>query len=244
MSLRTAGPVRRVVAATGLSALGIAFSVLLSIPVFVVSLDALTQFVAALVLSELGFVAAALAFLYATGRGLGYLDVGRLNRRAIGLVVAGTVGLFVFRLAAILAAQALGLPLAGNSVTQLAEEGLLETLLALVPLSVVVVGPAEELLFRGVVQRYLSEELSMFGAVALASVLFALVHVPTTFVATPDLAAVSVTLTILFGLSMLLGYLYVWTGNLLVPVLVHGFYDALLFGLAYVALASDLSAVA
>ncbi|WP_245154553.1 hypothetical protein [Halorussus marinus] len=159
MSLRTAGPVRRVVAATGLSALGIAFSVLLSIPVFVVSLDALTQFVAALVLSELGFVAAALAFLYATGRGLGYLDVGRLNRRAIGLVVAGTVGLFVFRLAAILAAQALGLPLAGNSVTQLAEEGLLETLLALVPLSVVVVGPAEELLFRGVVQRYLSEEL-------------------------------------------------------------------------------------
>ncbi len=54
----------------------------------------------------------------------------------------------------------------------------------------------------------------------------------------------SVTLTILFGLSMLLGYLYVWTGNLLVPVLVHGFYDALLFGLAYVALASDLSAAA
>ncbi|WP_245154552.1 CPBP family glutamic-type intramembrane protease [Halorussus marinus] len=74
--------------------------------------------------------------------------------------------------------------------------------------------------------------------------MFALVHVPTTFVATPDLAAVSVTLTILFGLSMLLGYLYVWTGNLLVPVLVHGFYDALLFGLAYVALASDLSAAA
>jgi len=235
--------VRRAVAATGLSALGVAFSVLLSIPVFLVSLDALTQFVVAFVLSELGFVAAALAFLYATGRGLGYLDAGLLDRRAVGFVVAGTVGLFAFRLVAILAAQALGLPLAGNSVTQLAEEGLLETLLVLVPLSILVVGPAEELLFRGVVQRYLSEELSVFGAVALASVLFALVHVPTTFVATPDPLAVGVTLTILFGLSMLLGYLYVWTENLLVPILVHGFYDALLFALAYVVLSSDLTAV-
>jgi len=244
MSIRTTGPVRRAAAATGLSALGVVFSLLLSIPVLVVSLDVLTQFVVAFVLSELGFVAAAVAFLYGTGRGLSYLDVGPLDRRALGLVVAGTVGLFVFRLVAILAAQALGLPLAGNSVTRLAEQGLLETLLALIPLSILVVGPAEELLFRGVVQRYLSEELSVFSAVALASVLFALVHVPTTFVATPDPLAVGVTLTILFGLSMLLGYLYVWTENLLVPILVHGFYDALLFGLAYVALSSDLTGMA
>jgi len=241
MSLRTTGPVRRAAAATGLSALGIAFSVLLSIPVVAVSLDVLTRFVVAFVLSELGFVAAALAFLYATGRGLGYLRFDRLDRRAVGLVVAGTLGLFAFRLAAILAAQALGLPLAGNSVTRLAEQGLVETLLVLVPLSILVVGPAEELLFRGVVQRYLSEELSTLGAVALASVLFALVHAPTTFVATPDPLVVAVTLTVLFGLSMLLGYLYVWTDNLLVPILVHGLYDALLFALAYASLSSDIS---
>ncbi|USZ66657.1 CPBP family intramembrane metalloprotease [Halorussus salilacus] len=239
MSHRTAGPVRSIATATGVSALGVVFSVLLSIPVFVVSLDLVTQFVAALVLSELGFVAAALVFLRVTRRGLGYLDIGLLDRRALGFVIAGTVGLFVFRIAAILAAQAAGLPLAGNSVTQLAEEGLLVTLLALVPLSILVIGPAEELLFRGVVQRYLAESLPEFGAVALASVLFALVHVPTTFVATPDPLAVGVTLAILFGLSMLLGYLYVWTDNLLVPILVHGFYDALLFALAYAALSSD-----
>lgn len=244
MSSRTAGPVRRVATATGLSALGVTFSVLLTIPVLFVSLDVLTQFVVALVLSELGFVAAGLLFLRATNRGLGYLNLDLPSGRAVGLVVAGTVALFVFRIVAILGAQALGLPLAGNSITNAAEEGALTTLLALVPLSILVVGPAEELLFRGVVQRYLSESLPQFAAVALASVLFALVHLPTTLVATPNLVAVGVTLTILFGLSMLLGYLYVWTDNLLVPILVHGSYDALLFGLAYVVLSSEeLSAV-
>ena len=244
MSRSTVGPVRRVATATGLSVLGVVFSVLLGIPVLFVSLDLLTRFVAAVVLSELGYVAAGLLFLYATNRSVGYLNLRVPSRHAIGYVVAGTVGLFGFRIVAILAAQALGLPLAGSSVTRLAEEGVLRTLLALVPLSILVVGPAEELLFRGVVQRYLSETLSRFAAIALASVLFALVHVPTMFVATPNLVAVGVTLAILFGLSLLLGYLYAWTDNLVVPILVHGFYDALIFGLAYVALSSEeLSAV-
>ncbi|WP_132058971.1 CPBP family intramembrane glutamic endopeptidase [Halorussus amylolyticus] len=244
MAQSTTRPLKRVATATGLSVLGVAFSVLLSIPVFFVSLDLLTEFVVALVLSELGFVAAALVFLRATGRGWDYLNLGFLSRREVGFVVAGTVGLFVFRIVAILAAQALGLPLAGNSITQLAEEGVLATLLVLIPLSILVIGPAEELLFRGVVQPYLSESIPEWAAIVFASVLFALVHVPTSFVATPNPVAVGVTLTILFGLSILLGYLYVWSGNLLVPILVHGFYDALLFALAYLVLSSDdLSAV-
>ena len=239
MSHQSASPARRVGVATGLTVLGVVFSVLLSIPALVVSLDALTQFAVALVLSELGFVAAGLLFLRATDNGLDFLRVRIPNRRAWGFVVVGTVALFVYRLVAIFGAQTLGLPLAGNSVTQLAEEGFLTTLLLLVPLSILVVGPAEELLFRGVVQSYLDGAFSTAPAVVLTSVLFALVHLPTTWVATPDLAAVSVTLAILFGLSVLLGYLYVWTDNLVVPVLVHGLYDALLFGLAYVVLSSD-----
>ena len=239
MSSRTANPARRVGVATGLTILGVVFSALLSIPAVVVSLDVVTQFVVAFVLSELGFVAAALAFLRWTGRGLDYLRLRWPDGRALGFVVGGTVALFVFRLVAIVAAQTLGVPLAGNSVTQLAEEGFLTTLLALVPLSILVVGPAEELLFRGVIQRYLDDVLSEAPAVVIASVLFALVHVPTMYLATPDPVAVAATLAILFGLSILLGYLYVWTDNLVVPILVHGFYDALLFALAYAVLSTQ-----
>jgi hypothetical protein len=163
------------------------------------------------------------------------------DSRALGIVLAGTFVLFAYRLAAIIAAQQAGLPLAGNSVTQLAEEGVLTSLLLLVPLSILVIGPAEELLFRGVIQSYLDGAFSRAPAVVLTSVLFALVHLPTTWFATPDAVAVTVTLAILFGLSILLGYLFVWTDNLVVPILVHGLYDALLFGIAYVALSSDVT---
>ncbi|UPV75549.1 CPBP family intramembrane metalloprotease [Halorussus limi] len=239
MSHQSVSPARRVGVATGLAVLGVVLSVLLSIPVFVVSLGTVAQFAVALVLSELGFVAAGLVFLRATDEGLDFLRIRTPDLRALGVVVAGTVALFGYRLVAILTAQAAGLPLAGNSVTQLAEQGVLATLLLLVPLSVLVVGPAEEFLFRGVIQPYLDGAFSRALAVVLTSALFALVHLPTTWIATPNPIAVSVTLVILFGLSLLLGYLYVWTDNLVVPILVHGFYDALLFGLAYLVLSSE-----
>lgn len=232
---------RRVAVATGLTVLGVVFSALLSLPAFVVPLGAVGRFAVALVLSELGFVAAGLLFLRATDSGLASLRVRPPGLRALGIVAGGTLALFAYRLVAIAAARAVGLPLAGNSVTRLTEQGVLATLLVLVPLSFLVVGPAEEFLFRGVVQSYLAGALSRPSAVGLASVLFALVHLPTTWVATPDPLAVAVTLAVLFGLSVLLGYLYAWTDNLVVPILVHGLYDALLFGLAYAVLASDLA---
>jgi len=235
---QSSNPAVRVGVATGLTVLGVVLSVLLSIPVLVVSLGVTAQFVVALILSEMGFAAAALVFLRATGNGLDYLRLRMPDSRALGIVLAGTFVLFAYRLAAIVAAQQVGLPLAGNSVTQLAEEGVLTSLLLLVPLSILVIGPAEELLFRGVIQSYLDGAFSRAPAVVLTSVLFALVHLPTTWVATPDAVAVTVTLAILFGLSILLGYLFVWTDNLVVPILVHGLYDALLFGIAYVTLSS------
>ncbi|WP_276299689.1 CPBP family intramembrane glutamic endopeptidase [Halorussus lipolyticus] len=233
-------PARRVGVATGLTLLGVVLSVLLSIPTLVVSLAPTAEFVVALVLSELGFVGSALVFLRATGNGVDYLRIRTPSRRALGIVIGGTVALFVYRLVAISMAQQFGLPLAGNSVTQLAEEGFLTTLVLLIPLSVLVIGPAEELLFRGVIQSYLDGAFSRAPAVVLTSVLFALVHLPTTWVATPDPVAVAVTLAILFGLSVLLGYFFVWTENLVVPILIHGLYDALLFAIAYVALSSDV----
>jgi hypothetical protein len=66
MSHQSANPVRRVGVATVLTSLGVLLGVLLSIPALAVSLSAITQFAVALVLSELGFVAAALLFLRVT----------------------------------------------------------------------------------------------------------------------------------------------------------------------------------
>lgn len=44
----------------------------------------------------------------------------------------------------------------------------------------------------------------------------------------------------IFVISVTLGYSYALTDNLVVPTVVHGVYDATLFGLAYVALGTGL----
>ncbi|MDT8449364.1 MAG: CPBP family intramembrane glutamic endopeptidase [Wenzhouxiangellaceae bacterium] len=75
-------------------------------------------------------------------------------------------------------------------------------------------GIGEELLFRGLIQAGLSDELGLIGALAVASLLFGLVHAVT---------KVYFLMTCLMGLY--LGWLYLVTGNLLVPVLVHFLYD-------------------
>jgi membrane protease YdiL (CAAX protease family) len=102
-------------------------------------------------------------------------------------------------------------------------------------LSVLVIGPSEELLFRGVVQRYLSGVFSRAGAIGVTSVLFAVIHAPTFALAASGLNSAVVAGTI-FAISMTLGYAYALTDNLVVPTVVHGVYDATLFGVAYVAL--------
>lgn len=75
-------------------------------------------------------------------------------------------------------------------------------------------GLGEELLFRGVLQAGLSEWLGPASGLLLASLLFGLAHCIT---------PAYLVLATLMGLYM--GLLYQWSGNLLLPVLVHALYD-------------------
>jgi membrane protease YdiL (CAAX protease family) len=77
-------------------------------------------------------------------------------------------------------------------------------------------GVGEELLFRGVLQNALGQWLSPAVGLVLASLLFGLAHPITTAYA---------VLATLFGLY--LGGLWLWTGNLLVPIAAHAVYDFL-----------------
>lgn len=75
-------------------------------------------------------------------------------------------------------------------------------------------GVGEELLFRGVVQGGLTEVWSPAIAIVIASGLFGAAH------------AVSFSYWLLATLmGLYLGLLYHWTGNLLIPVIVHALYD-------------------
>ena len=78
----------------------------------------------------------------------------------------------------------------------------------------VLAGFGEEGLFRGVIQGGLSGEIPPAAALVLASVLFGLLHL-----VTPMYGVIAT----IFGLY--LGGLYIMTGNLVVPVIVHTLYD-------------------
>jgi len=216
-----------------------------------------TMVVVIVTLAELGFVATAGVFLLAASDGREYMRVARPSRRDWRYVVGGLVATYAVAAAAALASRAFdgasdlfstgdlgsanGLGSTGEfeSAGGLAGGSLETALLALVVVSILVIGPSEELLFRGVIQRYLSGVFSQASAILVASVLFTAVHAPTFALAASGLTSVAAAATI-FAISTMLGYTYARTDNLVVPTVVHGVYDATLFGLVYLALRTGL----
>ncbi len=100
----------------------------------------------------------------------------------------------------------------------------------MIPFSILVVGPAEEYIFRGFIYGGL---LSVFKGkhwillAVVSSVMFASVHAY--YVITYGVAsAVAIIGIIALGLAMAITY-YWSGGNLLVPALIHGVYDATAF---------------
>jgi membrane protease YdiL (CAAX protease family) len=114
-------------------------------------------------------------------------------------------------------------------------QGSPEVFLLLVPLSFLLIGPGEELLYRGVIQGTLTEEFSVPSAIVLASGLFAVIH---TFSLQGE--GKIVYILVVFVLALVLGFVYEYTENLVVPALMHGAYNAVLFGSSYLQMTNAL----
>lgn len=170
---------------------------------------------------------------YVRWRDLGptFLGVRVPTPRDLAWVGGGYVLAFLSVLAASVAVGFSGAEPAPNQLSQLGlEEPAL--LLLLVPISLLLVGPGEELLFRGVVQGTLRQAFGPVGAVVLAAAIFASVH----FLAlTGGVSARLTTIAILFLPSLVFGAAYERTGNLAVSALIHGLYNSTLAVLLYVA---------
>jgi len=183
-----------------------------------------------------GTVTVAAAYLVWSGVGSSYVDARVPDRRELGYVVGGTALLLAANLAISAAFGWLGVESTTHSLIRAARDDP-EILLALMPLSYLVVGPGEELLYRNVVQKSLREKFSGAGAVVVASVVFAAVHLPA--YADPNGSALALlnTLAVVFALSLILGAVYERTGNLAVPALVHGSFNAVAFAVTYAEIA-------
>jgi hypothetical protein len=107
--------------------------------------------------------------------------------------------------------------------------------LGLAALSIVLVAPAEELLFRGAIQGRLRRSFGPAGAVAGSSLIFGSIHL-VNFIGSVTGAVVGAGIVTAGG--AVLGTVYERTENLVVPIAVHGAYNAVLLVGAFLAAGS------
>lgn len=182
-------------------------------------------------------VAVALVYLRATGRDLGFLDVRALTLRQAGVVVLTVLAAYAVGFGFSAVAFGLALPLPPESIfTQIELRNPLNYLVFAV-FALLVNGPVEEILFRGIVQKELMDSYGRWVALAGASAMFSLYHLSAFYLVllapNPPLAGLVVGLVAFFFAGVVLGAAYLRTDNLTVPILAHGVYNATLAVLFY-----------
>ncbi len=178
-----------------------------------------------------GFVVATVTFVVATNRGLTYVDVRWPTRRDLGMTVLGVV--VILGLAVMLSAiyALLGVESAMHALERRGREEGAELLLVAMVFAFVSQGLGEELVFRNGVQKYFTEHFSAAVAILVSSLVFAAGHAPA--YAALDPAHTLGSLVIVFLLSLVLAVIYERTGNVVVPVVIHGTYNAVIYGMIY-----------
>jgi len=182
-----------------------------------------------------GFLVIALAYVWwRDDFGLLAIDVPDL--RDLAAMVGGFVALFVAALGVSIVVQQLGAETATNQVVEQGQQN--PTLfLYMIPITILVVAPAEELLFRGVVQGLFRRAYGVVPAILLASALFGVAH----WLALTGAGRLTY-IAIAAVLGLVLGTVYELTENLAVPVVIHGLWNAFLFGSQYLAAAGAAGA--
>jgi membrane protease YdiL (CAAX protease family) len=181
----------------------------------------------------LGTLIVAGAYLQNSGRDWSFVDVTLPSIRDLAWTLGGFVILLVGFLAVTYLFSLLGLSPAEHSSTDTVASASQELIALFVVAQLLVVGPGEELLYRNVIQKSMYGTVGKLPAVVLASIIFALVHIPAYSLGGASLSGVATTLTAIFVLSLVLGGVYVRTGNVVVPALIHAAYNALSFYSTY-----------
>lgn len=187
-----------------------------------VDLGGFTAFVSQFLAQYAGWAAIILAYLFLTNR-TDYLDVGQPTRSDVHLVGAVTTGLLVLWAAVSVGVRTFELPFAERALGGVAS-GTGE-LAAIVVLFLLVNAPVEEVLFRNIIQKRLSEALSSRIAIVIATLVFGVVHLPAYLTSGPIPAIIPVALITVAGGGF--AFVYDRTGNILPAVLCHGLYNAI-----------------
>ena len=173
---------------------------------------------------------AVIGFYLQFERGDELFSVDVPSLRDAAWVVAGFVGLFVVAAALTTALQSIGVDTATNQVITQGQQDPVR-FLYLIPVTLLFVAPAEELLFRGLVQGLFRQAYGAVPAILFASILFGVPHY---FALLGSDGSIGPKLAVIAVLGVVLGTLYEVTENLAVPILVHGFWNTFSFVSQYV----------
>ena len=173
-----------------------------------------------------GFGVAGVGYLLVTDRA-DIVPVRWPTRPDLKWLAGGFVGLLGLYVVATAVFGALGVSGADSAIV---EQGADQPVyfLYLVPVTILLVGPTEELIFRGIVQGLFREAYGASVAVAAASAVFAAVHV-----SSYSGEGLLATLVVVLLLGGVLGMVYERCGNLVVPAAIHGLFNTVQFAVAY-----------
>lgn len=152
------------------------------------------------------------------------VGVGRPNRRAIGATVVGIVGLVAFMQTGEMVLTALGYEPAANEAVETGRQNP-DLFLYYIPVVLLLNSPAEELLFRGVVQGLLRRAYGIVPGILGAGAIFGLVH----YSALVAAGSAGAYVVLAVGSGLILGVVYEYTENLLVPIVVHAAWNCLVY---------------
>jgi membrane protease YdiL (CAAX protease family) len=168
-----------------------------------------------------------ITLLFAKHQGASLRKLG-LKKPSLKILLLVSLAAFILLLVAgsVAAVQesVLGPDLSEEELTNAVLPRNLLQMVALIGLSMALVGPAEELAFRGFVQQGFENSFGQTGGLLLASILFGLLHGLNS-----SRAIIPVTTA-----SLVLGYVWQKTnGNTTTSAWMHGLYDSIAIGIAY-----------
>lgn len=176
------------------------------------------------------FGAVALGYLRWRGLGIEFVRARLPTLRDLAWILGGFLLLVAVAAVVSQALSESGVESARNTIEQEGKEDP-RVFLLMIPMAFLLIGPGEELLFRGIIQGGLREAFEPVGAIAVTSLIFAVGHVS----ALTGGGSKLVYLGVVFALSLILGWTYEDTDNLVVPAMIHGGYNALIFASMYMA---------
>jgi membrane protease YdiL (CAAX protease family) len=208
-----------------LAALGLSLA---SIPIT----QTLSLVLSLVLVQGVGVLLVAVAYLAYTDRPLSFVGASVPGLRDLAWIAGGFVVSVLGYVVVAIAMTLTGTQSAQNNVVDVVQ-GNPDLLLWLVPLSFLLIGPGEELLFRGVVQGRLRETFGPALAIGLATLIFVTLHY---FSLSGGATQRLVYIGALIPPALVFAVSYERTNNIVVPSIIHGAYNALQFGLLYLAM--------